>query len=348
MAGSVIIVLRLSAMGDVAMTLPAIRSLAESGRKVVIVTKSPFKLFFSNIKGVEVFTAETTGRHRGVRGIIRLYRDINEKYTFDRVVDLHDVLRSKVLVFLFRLAGYHVSVIDKGRKEKKRFIKEKKTAPLKNSVTRYLDTFLKSGFDLSPANPPLFELAHAEKEAAENLLASFTYGGKRKIAIAPFARHETKSWGPVKIKELIDLLGKEYNAKFFLMGGPDEVEALSSIAEGRKDTNVIAGKYGLRKELAMLSQMELMISMDSSNMHLAALSGIKTVSIWGGTHPDTGFAPYGNQQHLFVQVPLSSLDCRPCTVYGSGRCKRSNDKFKCLSDISAEMVLEQIKTSGIL
>ena len=58
---------------------------------------------------------------------------------------------------------------------------------------------------------------------------------------------------------------------------------------GLADSVNTAGNLTLDEELALMSRLDLMIAMDSSNMHMAALSGTKVISIWGGTDPLTGF-----------------------------------------------------------
>ena len=82
-----------------------------------------------------------------------------------------------------------------------------------------------------------------------------------------------------------------------------------------------------------------MITMDSSNMHLAALAGTKVVSVWGATHPFAGFMPYNQSKELVVQV---SLPCRPCSVYGNKPCYRKD--FACMNLISPEMITNKVKS----
>lgn len=348
MSVPVIVVIRLSAMGDVALTLPVVKAAAKNGSHVLVVTRYPFSLFFSNIEGVELFVAETRGRHRGFGGILRLFNDVRRAYSVEQVIDLHNVIRSRILGLLFRLAGYRVSVIKKGRRDKRRFIRTKREVNLKNSVNRYIDAFSGAGINISPEEVPLFVISDDERNNADKILNDLALPGRKYIAIAPFARHDTKSWGISRMEELIEKISLHTEASFFLFGGVEDVEILESVSGKRTDTLLVAGSYDIRTELALLSKMDLMISMDSSNMHLAALSGIKTVSIWGGTHPATGFSPYGRQQHLMIQLPLSEVDCRPCTIYGSGGCRLDNEKFKCLTGISAGMVFDRIVAAGML
>ena len=176
---------------------------------------------------------------------------------------------------------------------------------------------------------PLFQFSNDEMESVVKLLG----GGEntRRIAIAPFARHDIKIWGKDKVVALTRLIDAYCDARFFLFGGKDEISLLEEIAGDRPNVVVVAGTPGIRYELALISQMNLMISMDSSNLHLAVMAGINTVSIWGGTHPGTGFGPWGDGNHVTIGIDPEELECRPCSIYGSGGCRRSDEKFKCLN-----------------
>ncbi|MCD4769656.1 MAG: glycosyltransferase family 9 protein [Bacteroidales bacterium] len=344
----ILLVIRLSAMGDVALSLPVIIEAAKE-RRIVIVTKPSFAPFFSNIPGLEIIRVETGGRHKGIIGIVKLYRDIKTSYNVSGVVDLHDVIRSGLLSFLFRLSGVKISRIKKGRVDKRKFIRKKPIGKLPHTTERYKMAFEEAGVKTGDISTPAFFLTDKENRDAVQFVAGVTgNSGELRIAIAPFARHKTKLWPAEYIPELIRLLNRDFSARFFLFGGGDELSRLEMIATVSDNITIIAGRFDLRQEVAILSLMDVMISMDSSNMHLAALAGIKTVSIWGGTHPDTGFAPVGRQQHLIIGVPSEELECRPCTVYGKGKCKRKNVKYKCLKDISPSFVYRRIKEEGLL
>ncbi|MDZ7737598.1 MAG: glycosyltransferase family 9 protein [Bacteroidales bacterium] len=219
---------------------------------------------------------------------------------------------------------------------------------LPHTVDRYRDVFSKAGFSVGEPFIPAFSLSgKAEKEAAE-ITASSNPAGHKMIAVSPFAKHRTKMWPLGKMESLMALLTEREKVFFMLFGGRDEAGDLELLAGKFPNSLVVAGGYDLQTELALISRMQFMISMDSSNMHMAALSGIPTVSIWGGTHPDTGFAPVGDQGHIIIQTPNSELGCRPCSVYGAKPCIRKDVINKCLEMISPGMVAEDIKRGGFL
>ena len=130
--------------------------------------------------------------------------------------------------------------------------------------------------------------------------------------------------------------------KFFLFGGgKNEIDFFVALQKKfPQDCVVVAGQLNLSQELALMNKLDKMISVDSSNMHLAALLGIPTITLWGGTHPDVGFAPFGNQGEIKIQVPTEVLSCRPCSVYGKETCYRGD--FACMTGIKAVDVAAQV------
>ena len=88
-----------------------------------------------------------------------------------------------------------------------------------------------------------------------------------------------------------------------------------------------------------MSHLEVMLSMDSANMHLASLTGIPVVSVWGATHPLAGFMGWNQSKDNAIQV---DLDCRPCSIFGQKPCKRGD--YACLNQIKPETIVEKINT----
>jgi len=343
-----ILVIRFSAMGDVALTTPVLRSVDKGNDKMLVLTRPSFADFFFNFEGVEVFTADLERRHKGLAGIIRLVRHINRDFNIKQVVDLHSVLRTWLIDLLYILKGTKVYRIDKGRRGKKKFIKYKNEINLPHTTERYSDVLKRAGLNIGTPLIPSFRLSDEANRKATEIIRHNVPAGYVIIGISPFAKHRTKSWGVDNIRKLMQLIQSEHDVYFFLFGGKEEATGLESLASSFDNCHIIAGKHSTGTELAIISRLRLMISMDSANMHLAALSGIRTVSIWGGTHPAVGFAPAGDQEHIIIQTPNSELGCRPCTVYGKGECVRKDVKYKCLNLIDHRAVFRKIEESGLL
>ncbi len=87
-----------------------------------------------------------------------------------------------------------------------------------------------------------------------------------------------------------------------------------------------------------MSHLDVMISMDSANMHLASLTGTPVVSIWGATHPYAGFVGWAQKPSNILQV---DLPCRPCSIYGNKPCARGD--MECMHRISPESVVAKVE-----
>ncbi len=337
-----LLVIRLSAMGDAAMVAPVIRGLRRShpNAEVVLLTRKSFGHFFKGIHGVHLFFPDLKGRHYGVTGLYRLYRDISSHGKINHVVDLHDVLRSKILRAFFRMAGVKNTVIDKGRKEKKAVVEGRSRQQLKHTVERYREVFERAGLPFEiPEGPWIIPGADVSR-SINNL---FRDDDRLNIGVAPFARHNLKSWPVKNMISLMERIGEKYRVKFWLFGGGDEISGLEAIAKRVGDSEVVALRFSSGEELALIAKLDLMISMDSANMHLAALAGTKVVSIWGATSPLTGFGPWMQPPVYEAAIPVSELECRPCTVFGKGECRRGD--LACLSWLSPDKVFERVETA---
>lgn len=317
-----ILAYRFSAFGDVAMTAPLFRELLEQNPdiQIVMITRENFKDLFSGIPNI-IFEGINLEHYKGIMGLRRLARQLLKKYQPDYIADLHDVIRTKIINKIFLRHGYKVFVLDKGKKEKEELTEvcnlDKK--PLKKTIERYADVFRKMGINV--------ELSH-------QLQPSFP---KKGIGFAPFAQHQGKMLPLEKSFELARILAKRHSIYFF-GGGGNEAEVLNDWQKKIRNTENLAGKMTLKEELAKISALELMISMDSANMHLASLVGTRCISVWGATHPFAGFLGYGQSEKDVVQV--KDLTCRPCSVFGDKVCYRGD--YACLEELNIQPIIDII------
>jgi ADP-heptose:LPS heptosyltransferase len=325
-------------MGDVALTVPVLKGMSEQHPdvEIVLVTRSSFKPFFVSVDRLELFHPDLQGRHKGFAGLLRLFKELNRHSKFNYVIDLHNVLRSKILRLLFRISGVPSAVIDKGRKGKQELISGKNKKQLKHSVERYCDVFAKAGF---PVNPSKGNFIEPSPDSKLNTAFLSHIKGVINIGVAPYAKHKLKMWPEANMVKLLNLISDKYKCRFWLFGGKEDTENLS-IMQARVAGSVnLSGQLSLEEELAFMSKLDLMIAMDSSNMHMAALVGTKVISIWGGTDPLAGFSAWMQPDNFSIRIPVEELTCRPCTIYGKGE---SRNGFKCMKLLTPELVFERI------
>jgi ADP-heptose:LPS heptosyltransferase len=341
-----ILVLRFSAMGDVALLVPVVKSLvaAHKNVEVTIVTRPRFAPFFYDIERVVVFPADVDYTYNGIFGMRDLFKTLIRKASYDVVVDMHDHLRTKILRTLFKLFFTDVVVFDKGRKEKKAFSRRtnKIITPLPHTIERYQAAFEKAGFPFKLIAPPYFALNETLRAASSEWLVKQELEKNEKwIGIAPFAMHASKIWPLENYASFIERVLQKMPARFFLFGGNvKEIKYFETLQKKFPQACfVVAGQLKIRQEIALMKQLDVMVCVDSANMHLAALASVPVLSIWGGTHPDVGFAPFG-ENNTIVQISRQELPCRPCSVYGRETCYVGG--FPCLTRITGDLLAEQL------
>lgn len=334
-------------MGDVVLLVPVIRSLTATNPdvEITVVTRPKFAPFFYDMERVVVFPADVDYTYNGIFGMRDLFRTLIRKADYDLVIDMHDHIRTIFLRTLFKIFGTEVVVFNKGRNEKKAFARKenKVVTPLPHTVERYKKAFEKAGFTFDLLPPPYFNLNESIRTTANEWLAKKNLEKKEKwIGIAPFAMHASKIWPLENYATVIQKILDKMPAKFLLVGGgPREVKYFESLkAKFPGHCEVVADQLKIRQEIAIMQNLDLMLCVDSSNMHLAALAGVPLLSVWGGTHPGVGFGPLGKGEESIIQISRTELPCRPCSVYGRESCYVGG--FPCLTRITAENIAEKI------
>lgn len=333
-----VLVMRLSALGDVAMTIPVLYPVcrANPGIRFVMLTKGwPASMFHDRPDNLMVVGIDVNKEYKGLLGLIRLASSLRRQYDIDAVADLHSVMRTWVIGAWLKLCGISVVRLDKQRGRRKALVSHKSSEPVTPTIDRYREVFQQLGIEAPDNFTRLFD----GKPLPVSPIVLEKEPGQRWIAISPFSAHEGKVYPLKLMEEVIAQLSKRENYWIFLMGGgKTEKIALRGIA--RKNERVISMaeiKHGFTDEYALLSKCDVMLTMDSANMHLASLVGLKSITIWGATAPACGFLGYGQDASIDIQL---DLECRPCSIYGERECRFGD--YRCLTGIKPDLVVERV------
>lgn len=317
-------------MGDVAMAVPVLMALEKQhpSLKITVLSKPFLKPLFDGLKNVTFYAAEVDGKHKGFLGIYKLFKEL-KPLNIDAVADLHNVLRSKILRTFFKLALAKMAFVDKGRSEKRALTQSKNKVfkQLKSTHERYADVFRNLGFNLDLSAPEFPE----KKELTPEILEITGAKNTRWIGIAPFATYNSKMYPLDLMEEIIAELSKQPVKLMLFGGGKNEIELLENLAKKFPSTLNVAGKLKLNQELALISNLEVMVSMDSGNAHFAAMLGINTITIWGITHPFAGFAPFNQPFENALLPDLEKYPNIPCSIYGNKVCEGYEDAMRSIS-----------------
>jgi ADP-heptose:LPS heptosyltransferase len=329
-----ILVLRFSAMGDVAMTVPVVKELLQQNPHVQItyVSRPAFAAFFEGIDRLTFIGARLSDTHKGLAGIYKLYTQLKKTGNYQAVANLHNNLRSNLLQWLFRLNGVKGQRMSKGRAEKKQLTRfpNKLLKPLRPTTERYADVFRKLGFALTLSHqlqPPVITITHE------------LTGPKQQpwVGIAPFAQHQGKIYPLGRMEQVIQLLNR-HPVKIFVFGGSAQEQAVAEEWQQKyPSVTSVVNQMSLQQELQLIAQLNVMLAMDSAGMHMASLQGVPAVSVWGATHHFAGFLGYGQ---LEANVVADDIGCRPCSVYGNKPCFRND--YACLYNIEPQTIVDKL------
>ena len=334
--------MRLSAMGDVAMTVPVLRAFVNQYPevKITVVSRPFFEPFFDGIPNLSFFAFDEKERHKGFLGICRLFQDLNT-LNVDAFVDLHNVLRSKIVRTLFALSGKKTASVDKGREEKKALTRpeNKIFKPLITMFDRHAKVFEQLGFPVNLSNPIFPKKAVLNAEIL-NIIGN---SQQRLIGIAPFAQYDSKVYPLDLMKQVIDTLALHSNNTILLFGGgKKETQILNTLSSGKENVINMAVKIKFPQELQVISNLDVMLSMDSGNGHIAAMLGVKVITLWGATHPYAGFSPFNQPLENALVSDRNLYPKLPTSVYGNKKVEGYEDAMR---TIPVEKIVLKIQSS---
>ena len=320
--------MRLSAMGDVAMTVPVLRAFVQQYPQVqlTVISRPFFKPFFDGIPTVSFFAFDEKERHKGIAGLLRLFQDLRALH-IDAFADLHNVLRSQVIRNLFALSGKKVAAVDKGRSGKKELTRSKNKVfkQLPKMFERHSKVFAQLGFAVDLTNPEFPQKAFLDSEIVKIIGDNH----QKLIGIAPFAQYESKVYPIDLMQQVINQLAENSNFTILLFGGgKKEVAVLESLSSGNANVINMAGKIKFQQELQLISNLDVMLSMDSGNAHIAAMLGVKVVTLWGATHPFAGFLPFNQPLENAFVSDRKKYPLLPTSVYGNKKVEGYDDVMR--------------------
>lgn len=325
-------------MGDVAMAVPVLRTLLQTypDIQLTVITKPFYTSLFKELPRTSCIAADVYGKHKNA-GIFSLAKEAKNQ-GIDAVADLHNVLRSKILGCYLRLSGVKTIQIDKGRNEKKQLVQANgnNISQLKTTHQRYADVFAKLGLpiDLTTHTYP------ERKKLTPALHEIIGLHPKKLIGIAPFAAHKGKVYPLPFMKEVIRQLDETGKYKIFLFGGGNkEKKTLDTIAAAFDQVTSLVDVLTFEEELTLISNLDLMLSMDSGNGHLAAMYNVKVITLWGVTHPYAGFVPFNQPNSHQLIANRDKYPLIPTSVYGN---KYPKAYENCMESIPAEVVIDKV------
>ena len=344
------LILRLSAVGDVIRTLPAVKALKEnhSSSEIAWIVEEPSRTLLESqpeIDKVILFPRKRWAEGlKSPRRIWRTFREMGEfilnlrRQKFDVALDFHGILKSGLLSFLSG-APKRIGFDRRSSKEGNSLFSNLKVNLPQERISRFhrnLALLRGIGLEIKNYNPGL-HVPSEDREYVDSFFSSLTPFPKRPwIAIHPGTSAKTsfKRWMPDRYSQLADRLIHELQATVIFTWGPGELIRVENIQKGMKGSSIVGPTTQSLTQLAeVLRRCNLYIGGDTGPMYIASLVGIPLVVVYGPTDPIL-YEPFGLHRKVMKEV-----GCNPCYPYRKRSCK----KIDCLRAIGVEDVFEAAK-----
>jgi 3-deoxy-D-manno-octulosonic-acid transferase/heptosyltransferase-1 len=337
-----ILIIRLSAIGDVVRTLPALSTLrrehpnahiawAVEDRASGILEGHPLHdeaIVFERRKIVEALK-NPLRFHTGLSLVVQFFRTIRSG-KFDVAFDFHGILKSGVIAAISgapKRIGFEKEFV----KEFNHFFTNEKVRPsdpMLPRVERNLELVRPFVSTRSITDKPELGISDRHRQKAKAFIEEKFGDAHPVVAIHPGTSRKLKMWFPQKFADLCDVLADSIGAKVMITWGPGEREAAEVICSLAKSGPELGIQTDSLLELAaLLEQSDLMITVDSGPMHIGAAVGTPVVAIFGPTDIRVN-APYWPP----VEVVAADVECRPCD--------ENCDHARCMEAITPQMVYD--------
>lgn len=318
-----VLLIRLSALGDVAILEPVLRRRAASNPDVLFLLAAPPVLqpLFTGIPNLQYVP---TQKKQSVWNMFRFLYNLAPSV----VLDMHKVNRTVLVDWLFRICGVPVYALDKHKSKRRRMVR-------RFFKDRTSDVPVWKRYDL------LFSKIGLNGEIAvlDSIPSPVPDAAQRRVGVAPFAQHKGKIWPPELMFQLLELMCLDGKYQVFLFGSRSEAaQYLDKWAQTLPNLVCVAGRHSFAEEMNLIASLDLMVTMDSANMHFASCKQVPVVSVWGATHPRVGFYGFSQNEDWAVQ---SDMYCRPCSAFGNKPCRFGD--YPCLRSISPKLVFDRVE-----
>lgn len=327
-----------SSISNVAAIVPQLYGLVNDypEHEFVVLSRSFLKPLFDKLPRVTFVGADIRGEHKTIVGVYRLFKQLKAMRP-DVVLDMQRSWRTRLITRLFALLGTKTLQIGFARREQKHLIKRgaNKYHPIPTIFDRQARLYAKIRLNVNDDFHKLYDPNMEQVAKIKEL-----YGEKHGhwIGIAPFSIARGKTLPLRKMKNVIAHFDKQPNTKIFLFGaGEMENELLSDWQSLYDNVYAVHTNLKLDDELVLMNFLDVMLCMDSANMHLASLMAVPVVSVWGATHPYSGFLGWKQSMNNCVGVDFS---CRPCTAHSDKKCKYGD--YRCLESLHSSKIIETI------
>lgn len=324
-----VLIVRFSSIGDVVLTTPVIRAIKKqrSDCEIHYLTK---QAFFSLLEH-NPHISKLHGFRKSVKEILPELR----KEKFDRIIDLHNNLRSVMLsVYL----GVRSERFRKLNVLKWILVHLKwKVMPDIHVVDRYFGAVASLGINKDEKGCELF----LSENDHVNMSQTFELDPFHYMSVALGAQFATKR---MPLDLLVRVLSK-VDFPIVLCGGENDIKLAETVLESLPEKRIInaCGKFTILQSASIVSQSAAILTNDTGLMHIASCFNVPVISVWGNTVPELGMYPYfPGDKSRFSMHQVEGLKCRPCSKIGFQSCPKGH--FECMNRQNADEIAARTRS----
>ena len=346
-----ILIITLSGIGDALMFTPALKllrkSLPDAELDALVMYRGAKEIFESNPNFNKVihFNFLEEGASKSLKFLLQL----RKKY--DASINVYPANRKEYNLISFLIGAKERAGVVYLRKNRTNLNSLNNIKVLENDNVHNVRTNIKLcealiGKKYSEEPPLEFQITNEEKDKARKYFNEVGISSEELVVgfhpgCATLKNHIKRRWVPEKFAELAKKLINNHSAKILIFGGPEEKELKEQISSliNSERVNVVNAE-SLTKSSAIMQRCKIIVTNDSSQMHIAAALGLKVVAIIGPTNQN--YIHPWKTEHQIVSL---NLDCSPCFFYSPTPliCHRTDVKFKCIKELTVEMVYQSVE-----
>ena len=346
-----ILIITLSGIGDALMFTPALKllrkSLPDAELDALVMYRGAKEIFESNPNFNKVihFNFLEEGASKSLKFLLQL----RKKY--DASINVYPANRKEYNLISFLIGAKERAGVVYLRKNRTNLNSLNNIKVLENDNVHNVRTNIKLcealiGKKYSEEPPLEFQITNEEKDKARKYFNEVGISSEELVVgfhpgCATLKNHIKRRWEPEKFAELAKKLINNHSAKILIFGGPEEKELKEQISSliNSERVNVVNAE-SLTKSSAIMQRCKIIVTNDSSQMHIAAALGLKVVAIIGPTNQN--YIHPWKTEHQIVSL---NLDCSPCFFYSPTPliCHRTDVKFKCIKELTVEMVYQSVE-----
>lgn len=312
-----ILVIDFGQLGDVVMSLPALRAIRErfpDARITVAAGKPGADVVDMSGYADEIIAVDRVALRDGFKplSVLRIFqvvRDVRRRH-FDFVIDLHSLSETNLMGFL---SGAPKRLFSRRKGRSLDFLANFRPLPpveetnrTRHQVDRYLDVLRPLGIEDAPRLTRLAGNPETDREVAALLHKAKADMGVPLVGLFPGAGHDSRRWPLERFAQLAETLDRSDGVRSIIFLGPEERTLISQIKASFPSSSVVLDRLTIRQLAATLARLAVFVANDTGPMHIAAAVGVPVVLLLDRRAPET-YIPLSDAKHVIYSAAIPEL-----------------------------------------